>query len=80
MGYVVSRAGGEAFIAGRDTCNEQRGCVHPGIVKIAGQRQAPGHDLLRSIKLQRRVTTATPFGARDGHEVKEPRERFELTA
>ena len=44
------------------------------------QRQAPGRDLLRSIGLQRRVTTATPFEARDGHEVKEPRERHELTA
>ena len=53
--------------------------MHPGIVKIADQRQAPGRDLLRSIELQRRVTTATPFGAHDGHEGKEPRERFELT-
>ena len=57
-----------------------KGCAHPGIVKIADRRQAPRRDLLRSIELQRRVTTATPFGARDGHEGKEPWKRFELTA
>ena len=57
-----------------------QGCVHPEIVKIANRRQAPNRDLLRSTELQRRVTTATPFGARDGREVKEPWERFELTA
>ena len=57
-----------------------KGCMHPGTVKIADQHEAPGRELLRSIELQRRVTTATPFGARDGREGKEPWERFELTA
>ena len=51
--------------------------MHPGIVKIADRRQAPGRDLLRAIELRRRVTTATPFGARDGHEGKEPRESIQ---
>ena len=54
--------------------------MHPGIVKIADRRQAPGRDLLRAIELRRRVTTATPFGARDGHEGKEPRESIQWTA
>ena len=49
-------------------------------VKVAGRRQAPGRDLLRSIELRRRVTTATPFGARDGHEGKEPRESIQWKA
>ena len=57
-----------------------KGCVHPGIVKVTGRRQAPGRDLLRSIELQRRVSTATPFGARDGHEGKEPWESVQLNA
>ena len=57
-----------------------KGCVHPRIVNVAGWRQTPGRDLLRSIELQRRVTTATPFGAYDRREGKEPREKFELTA
>ena len=57
-----------------------KGCVHPCTVKIAGRHRASGRNLLRSIELQRRVTTATPFGARDGREGKEPRERMELTA
>ena len=54
--------------------------MHPAIVKIADRRQAPRRDLLRSMELHRRVTTATPFGARDGRKGKEPRERLELTA
>ena len=76
--YVVSRTareGGRCRRRSRDM-RRAKGCVHPGIVKIAGWRQAPGRDLLKSIELQRRVTTATPYGALDGHEVKEPREKF----
>ena len=57
-----------------------KGSVHRGIVKIVDRRQVPGRDLLRSIELRRRVTTATPFGAHDRREGKEPWERFELAA
>ena len=43
-------------------------------------RNHPGRDPLTLIELQRQVTTATPVGAHDRREGKEPRERFELTA
>jgi len=45
-----------------------------------GWRRAPACDLLRWGQLWRQVTTATPFGARDGRKDKEPWESFKLTA
>ena len=78
-GRVVSRTSGDRCRRRSRDVQRAKGCVHPGIVKIARRRQAPHCDLLRSMELQRRVTTATPFGARDGREDKEPHGSAQLT-